>query len=125
MTEEKTYFSPIEVYDAFQESMLAGTDDWKEWVGVKPTFKGPSIDIEGRKAFIEMNEAWFEAIERQVVQKVATCEDLVIAHLSITLTTKADKAITLEAVEWYSIPSGKIESITIYMDTAPLKKIRQ
>lgn len=104
--------------------MLAGTDDWKELVGGKPTFKGPSIHVEGRKAFIEMNEAWFEAIERQVVKKIATCEDLVIAHLSITLTTKTDKAVTFEVVEWYNIPNSKIESIIIYMDTAPLKKIR-
>lgn len=124
MTKEFSYSSPLEVYHAFQESMLSDTEDWKALLGKHPIFKGPSIHVEGRKDFIEKQETWFESIEKQETHKIATCDDLVIAHLSITIKTKHQKSITLNVVEWYEIPNNKIESVSIFMDTTPLKKFK-
>lgn len=124
MRDRDSVKSPTEVYEAFQESMLSGTDSWKKLVGAQASFSTPLMgQVDGKAAFIEAHEAWFDTIEKQVLHKMIECEDAVIAQLSITVEAKNNQSITLEVAEWYTIREGKIRGVELFMDTAEWRKV--
>ncbi len=113
--------TPKKVYDAFRESMLADTDDWKDLVGENPTIVGPLVRTEGRENFIRIHEAWFESVEKNVVHAIVEQGDLVITQIATTFESVNKQSLTLDLCEWYTIKNGKIEGLVVYFDASVLK----
>lgn len=113
--------TPLQVYQAFREGMLSDMEEWMDMLAEDVTILGPIVNTKGKQKFIDIHLAYFETIEKQIVHKLVEHGDFVLAQTSTTILTDSNKIVTIDASEWYTIRNGKIESLVIYADPAPLR----
>lgn len=114
--------SPISVYQAFRESMLAKNDAWQDMLSDDVRLKGPLAEIQGREQFIAINVPFFNSIQDSQLLEVVEKDHNVITRIITTVSTPGGSPLALEASEWYDIREGKIQSLITYFDSSELRK---
>lgn len=111
----------LEVYEAYQESILAGSEDWKQFISETIKFSSPLVELTGKKAFVKLHELRFKALEKKVLEKIAVCDNYVITVSAITFKAPNQAVYQVKATEWYTIHNGQIEVLESFGDTSLLK----
>ncbi|MBL4637213.1 MAG: nuclear transport factor 2 family protein [Kofleriaceae bacterium] len=111
-----TTIPAMEVYQQFGKGLMSGTDKWKDYIAADITFVGPVDQVEGKDAFITLNETFFPSVRGSSLKQVVANENWVVTQLDLQVAMHSGKTITLEMSEWYEIKKGKIQSVTIYYD---------
>jgi len=114
--------SPMEVFQAFCEGMMSGTDAWKEVVAENIVFTGPVAQVNGLAAFTELNEGFLPMVRGNKLNQAVESGDFVITQSLFDIATPSGKVIQLDMSEWYEIKDGKIQSIKIYYDADEFRK---
>lgn len=113
--------APLEVYEAYQESILAGSEDWKQFISETVKFSSPLLELAGKKSFIKFHELRFKALQKKVLEKIAVCDNYVITVSAITFKAPNQQIFKVKATEWYTIHNGQIEGLESFGDTSILK----
>ena len=116
---EKT---PMQVFQAFGEGMMSGTDSWKDVLSDDITFNGPAAQVNGLEDFIGLNEGFMSMVRGNRMKKAVEVEDYVVTQVEIDVAMPSGKTITLDMNEWYEIKNGKIKSIKVYYDAEEFRK---
>jgi hypothetical protein len=114
--------TPMQVFQAFGEGMMSGTDSWKEVLSDDITFNGPAAQVSGKEDFIGLNEGFMSMVRGNRMKKAVEVEDFVITQVEIDVAMPSGKTITLDMNEWYEIKNGKIQSIKVYYDAEEFRK---
>ena len=112
----------MEVYQAFGQGMMSGTDSWKAFIAEDISFTGPVDKVKGKADFIALNEAFMPTIRGNSVIKEVESGDWVITQLEMKITMNSGKTITLDMCEWYEIRDEKIQSMKIYYDAQEFRE---
>jgi len=108
--------SPMEVFQAFGQGLMSGTDSWKEVVAENVTFIGPVDQTKGLEAFAKLNEQFMPMMKGNKMKQVVESEGFVITQIIMDIKTPSGKEMKLDMTEWYEINNGKIQSIKVYYD---------
>lgn len=112
----------MEVFQAFGQGMMSGTDSWKEYIADDIKFVGPVDQVNGKDAFIKLNESFMPAIRGNNMKQAIESGNWVITQLEMQVAMESGKTITLDMCEWYEIKDGKIQSMKIYYDAEEFRK---
>jgi ketosteroid isomerase-like protein len=119
---DKMKKTPMEIFQAFGQGMMSGTDSWKEVIDDNITFTGPAAQVSGFEAFVELNEGFMAMVRGNRMKKAVEVENFVITQVEIDVAMPSGKTITLDMNEWYEIRDGKIQSIKVYYDAEEFRK---
>jgi len=114
--------SPMEVFQAFGQGLMSGTDSWKEVVAENVVFTGPVDQVEGLEAFSKLNESFMPMIRGNEMKQVVESGNFVITQLLMDIAMPSGKVVKLDMSEWYEIRDGEIQSIKIYYDAEEFRK---
>lgn len=114
--------SPMQVFHAFEEGMMSGTDSWKAVIAEDITFQGPAAQVSGFDAFVELNEGFKSMVRGNRVKRAAEAQEFVITQVEIDVAMPSGKTITLDMNEWYEVKDGKIKSIKVYYDAEEFRR---
>ncbi|WP_117884156.1 nuclear transport factor 2 family protein [Aureibaculum luteum] len=114
--------TPMEVYQAFGQGLISGTDSWKEAVAKNVMFKGPVDEVKGLEAFAKLNESFMPMIIGNEMKQVLEAGNFVITQVIMDIAMPSGKTVQLDMSEWYEIKDGKIQSIKIYYDAEEFRK---
>jgi ketosteroid isomerase-like protein len=114
--------TPMEIFQAFGQGMMSGTDSWKDVIADSITFTGPAAQVSGLEAFVELNEGFMSMVRGNRMIKALEVEDFVVTQVEIDVAMPSGKTITLDMNEWYEIRDGKIQSIKVYYDAEEFRK---
>ena len=114
--------SPMEVFQAFGQGLMSGTDSWKEVVAKNVRFTGPVDQVDGLEAFAKLNEDFMPMIRGNQMKQVLESGNFVITQVTMDIAMPSGKTIQLDMSEWYEINNGKIKSIKIYYDAEEFRK---
>ena len=114
--------APMQVFQAFGESMMSGTDSWKDVIADDITFTGPAAQVSGIEAFIKLNEGFVSMVRGNRMKKAVEVEDFIVTQVEIDVAMPSGKTITLDMNEWYEVKDGKIQSIKVYYDAEEFRK---
>ena len=113
--------SILSVYETFRTSMLNGSEDWKALLADDAQLHGPLASVEGKDAFIAVNEPFFASIQRSELRELVIDGRRVLTRIETTIMTPAGEDLTLRVAEWYTIKDGKIQSLEVYFDTVKMR----
>lgn len=108
--------SAMEVFQAFGQEMESGTDSWKDYIAEDIKFVGPVDQVNGKEAFIKLNESFMPTIRGNNLKQIVENGNWVIVQMEMQVAMKSGKTILLDMCEWYKIKEGVIQSIKIYYD---------
>ncbi|MBL4594127.1 MAG: nuclear transport factor 2 family protein [Flavobacteriales bacterium] len=114
--------SPMEVFQAFGEGMMSGTDSWKEVIADNIVFTGPVDQVNGLEAFAKLNEGFMPMIRGNEMKQAVEAGSFVITQIEMDVAMPSGKTIKLDMSEWYEIKAGKIQSIKVYYDAEEFRK---
>jgi len=114
--------SPMQVFHAFGEGMMSGTDSWKKVISNDITFNGPAAQVNGFDAFVQLNEGFKSMVRANRLKKAVEVDDYVVTQVEIEVAMPSGKTITLDMNEWYEVKQGKIQSIKVYYDAEEFRK---
>ncbi len=114
--------TPMEIFQAFGQGMMSGTDSWKEVISDDITFNGPAAQVSGFEDFVELNEGFMSMVRGNRMIKALEVQDFVVTQVEIDVAMPSGKTITLDMNEWYEIRDGKIQSIKVYYDAEEFRK---
>ncbi len=114
--------SPLEVFRAFGEGMMSGTDDWKAVLSDDIQFTGPVDQVKGLAAFSKLNEGFMPMIRGNQMKQVQEAGNYVITQIVMEVAMPSGTTIELDMCEWYEIKNGKIHSIKVYYDAEEFRK---
>ena len=114
--------SPMQVYQAFGQGLMSGTDSWKEVVADDIVFTGPAAHVEGIDAFAELNAGFLPLVRGNEMHRAVESGEFVITQISIDLAAPSGNVITLDMTEWYEVKEGKIQTIKVYYDAEEFRK---
>lgn len=106
----------MEVFQAFGQGMMSGTDSWKEVISDDIVFTGPVDQVNGLDAFAKLNENFMPMIRGNEMKQAVEAGNFVITQMEMQVAMPSGKTITLDMSEWYEIKDGKIQSVKIYYD---------
>ena len=112
----------MEVFQAFGQGLMSGTDSWKEVVAKNVKFTGPVDQVDGLEAFAKLNEGFMPMIRGNQMKQVLESGNFVITQVVMDIAMPSNKTIQLDMSEWYEIKDGKIQSIKIYYDAQEFRK---
>lgn len=111
-----------EVLDVFGQSLMTGTEDWKNVVADDISFKGPVDQVEGKEAFIQLNLGFFPMVKGVEMLRRTEENGLVCSEMIYKIQTPTEEVLTCNMVELAQITDGKIQSMTIYYDAEEFRK---
>ncbi len=114
--------SPMEVFQAFGQGLMSGTDAWKEVLAEQVTFTGPVDQVQGKAAFIQLNERFMPMIRGNEMKQAQAAGNFVITQLEMDVEMPSGKTIKLDMSEWYEIKDNQIQSIKVYYDAEAFRK---
>ena len=114
--------SPMEVFQAFGQGMMSGTDSWKKVIAENVSFIGPVDQVYGLEAFATLNENFMPMIRGNEMKKVVETGNFVITQTEMDIAMPSGKTIKLDMNEWYEIEDGKIQSIKVYYDAEEFRR---
>ncbi len=106
----------MQVFQAFGQGMMSGTDSWKEVIADDIVFTGPVDQVKGLNAFAELNESFMPMIRGNEMKQAVETGNFVITQIEMDVEMPSGKTIKLDMSEWYEIQNGKIQNIKIYYD---------
>jgi len=106
----------MEVFQAFGQGLMSGTNSWKEVVAENITFTGPVDQTEGLDAFARLNEQFMPMMKGNDVKQVVHVGNYLITQIIMDIEMPTGKKMKLDMTEWYEINNGKIQSIKVYYD---------
>lgn len=112
----------MEIFEAFGQGLMSGTDSWKDAVAQNVTFNGPVDAVEGLEAFTKLNEGFMPMIRGNEMKQVLESGNFVITQVLMDVAMPSGKTIQLDMSEWYEIKDGKIQNIKIYYDAEEFRK---
>lgn len=112
----------MEVFQAFGEGLMSGTDSWKEVVADNVTFTGPVDQTKGLDAFAKLNESFMPMMKGNEMKQVVEAGNFVITQLLMDIEMPNGKELKLDMTEWYEINNGKIQSIKVYYAAEEFRK---
>lgn len=112
----------LEVFQAFGQGMMSGTGEWKNFISDSIKFEGPVDQVQGKEAFVKLNESFMPAIRGNKLHQAIEKDDWVITQIEIQVAAQSGKTITLDMTEWYEIKTGKIQSLKVYYDAEEFRK---
>lgn len=121
-TNKKMEKSALEVFQAFGQGMMSGTDVWQDYIADDIKFIGPVDQVNGKKAFVELNKAFMPAIRGNQMKQAVESGNFVITQIEMQVAMQSGKTITLNMSEWYEIKDGKIQSLKVYYDADEFRK---
>ncbi len=114
--------SPMEVFQAFGQGMMSGTDSWKEVISGDIIFTGPVDQVKGLEAFAKLNENFMPMIRGNEMKQAVETGNFVITQMEMDVSMPSGKIIKLDMSEWYEIKDDKIQSIKVYYDAEEFRK---
>ncbi|MFK5880486.1 MAG: nuclear transport factor 2 family protein [Flavobacteriaceae bacterium] len=114
--------SPMEVFQAFGQGMMSGTNSWKEVISENIVFTGPVDQVNGLEAFAKLNESFMPMIRGNDMKQALEVGSFVITQMEMDVAMPSGKTIKLDMCEWYEIKDGKIQSIKVYYDAEAFRK---
>ncbi|MEE9407771.1 MAG: nuclear transport factor 2 family protein [Polaribacter sp.] len=114
--------SPMEVFQAFGEGMMSGTDSWKEVIAKDIVFTGPVDQVKGLEAFAKLNKGFMPMIRGNEMKQAVEAGNFVITQMEMDIAMPSGKSIKLDMTEWYEIKDGKIQSLKVYYDAEEFRK---
>lgn len=108
--------TPMEVFQAFGQGLMSGTDSWKEVVSENIIFTGPVDQTEGLDAFAKLNEQFMPMMKGNEMKQVVSTDNFVITQVLMEIEMPNGKEMKLDMTEWYEISNGKIQSLKVYYD---------
>ncbi|MEO1054349.1 MAG: nuclear transport factor 2 family protein [Bacteroidota bacterium] len=112
----------MQVFQAFGEGIMSGTNAWQEVVSNDVIFTGPVDQVKGIKAFADLNARFFPLVRGVEMKQVVEVGNFVITQVEMQVATQAGGVIALDLSEWYEINDGKIQSIKVYYDAEEFRK---
>jgi len=112
----------MEVFQAFGQGLMSGTDAWKSSVSDHVIFTGPVDQVKGIEAFSKLNEGFMPMIRGNEIKQIVETGDFVITQMLMEVAMPSGKTITLDMNEWYEIKNEKIQTIKIYYDAEAFRK---
>ena len=112
----------MEVFQAFGQGLMSGTDSWKEVVAENVVFTGPVDQVKGLEAFAKLNESFMPMIRGSEVIRTIDTGEFVITQIEMDVAMPSGKTIKLDMSEWYDISHGKIQSIKVYYDAEEFRR---
>lgn len=116
--------SPKAIHDAFRDSLLQHTDDWKTLVAEEITIKSPLVRLTGKSKFIKLYESFYKNVESNTVRKLVEHQDLIITQVSTAFKMSTKEPITMHINQWYTIREGQIQAVVIYFDASELSLVK-
>lgn len=114
--------TPMEVFEAFGQGMMSGTDSWKEVIAKDISFTGPVDQVKGIEAFAQLNENFMPMMKGMEMKQAVEAANFVITQVELEVSMPSGKVIKLDMSEWYEINDDKIQSIKIYYDAEEFRK---
>ena len=114
--------SPMEVFQAFGQGLMSGTDSWKSVVTENIVFTGPADQVTGLDAFSELNENFMPMIRGNEMKQAVEAGNFVITQSVMDVAMPSGKVIQLDMTEWYEIKDNKIQNIKVYYDAEEYRK---
>ncbi len=114
--------SPMEVFEAFGQGLMSGTDSWKEVIAEDVLFTGPVDQVKGLQAFVELNESFMPMIRGNEMKQAVESGNFVITQLVMDVAMPSGNTIKLDMSEWYEIKDGKIQDLKVYYDAEQFRK---
>lgn len=114
--------TPMEVFEAFGQGMISGTDSWKEVIAEDISFTGPVDQVNGIEAFAQLNENFMPMMKGMELKQAVEVANFVITQVELEVSMPSGKVIKLDMSEWYEINDNKIQSIKIYYDAEEFRK---
>ena len=112
----------MEVFQAFGQGLMSGTDSWKDAVSENIVFTGPVDQVRGLAAFVKLNENFMPMVRGNEMKQVVEAGNFVITQSVMDVAMPSGKVIKLDMSEWYEINDGKIQSIKIFYDAEEFRK---
>ncbi|MBL4625940.1 MAG: nuclear transport factor 2 family protein [Flavobacteriales bacterium] len=112
----------MEVFQAFGQGLMSGTDSWKEVVAENVSFTGPVDQIEGIEAFAKLNESFAPMMRGMEMNQAIEAGDFVMTQVELDVAMPSGNTIKLDMSEWYEIKEGKIQSVKVYYDAEEFRK---
>ncbi|GAB1858730.1 hypothetical protein MHTCC0001_35700 [Flavobacteriaceae bacterium MHTCC 0001] len=112
----------MQVFQAFGQGMMSGTDSWTDYIADDIEFIGPVDQVNGKEAFIKLNKSFMPAIRGNKMKHIVENGNYVITQIEIQVAMQSGKTITLDMCEWYEIKDGQIHSMKIYYDADEFRK---
>ena len=112
----------MEVFQAFGQGLMSGTDSWKEAVAENVTFTGPVDQVKGLNAFAKLNADFMPMVRGNEMKQCVEAGNYVITQTIFSVAMPTGKVIKLDMSEWYEIKDGKIQSIKVYYDAEEFRK---
>ncbi|MDO5968558.1 nuclear transport factor 2 family protein [Flavivirga aquimarina] len=105
---------PMEVFQAFGQGLMSGTNSWKSVVADNIVFTGPVDQVTGLEAFAKLNEDFMPLVRGNDMKQVVEVGNFVITQTVMDVATPKGNIIKLDMSEWYEIIDGKIQNIKVY-----------
>src|SRR5258705_13997257 len=106
--------SPMEVFQAFGQGLMSGTDSWKDAVAENVVFTGPVDQVKGLAAFAKLNADFMPMVRGNEMKQVVEAGNFVITQTTFDVAMPTGKVIKLDMSEWYEIKDNKIQSIKVF-----------
>lgn len=98
---------------------IALKQGWEEPLADTIRFVSPGGRVtEGKAAYVAANNGFLRAVETARRKEMLTDGDTACAWMSYGIVSPKGKRTTLDAVEIWTASGGKLDSLTIYFDTA-------
>jgi len=112
----------MQVFQAFGEGMMSGTDSWKDVLADDITFTGPAAQVSGIDDFEKLNKSFISMVRGNRMKKAIEADEYVVTQIEIDVAMPSGKTITLDMNEWYEIKNDKIQSIKVYYDAEEFRR---
>jgi hypothetical protein len=114
--------TPMQVFQAFGEGLMSGTDSWKSVIADDIIFSGPVDQVKGLEAFTKLNEGFLPMVRSNRMKNMVEAGDFVITQVEMDVQMPSGKTISLDMNEWYEIKEDKIQSIKVYYDAEEFRR---
>jgi ketosteroid isomerase-like protein len=105
---------------------LARKDGWQALVSDGMTFVSPGGTVtEGSAAFIEGNSRFLRAVKGATKKESIIDGDTACIWMSYDLVSPRGKEATLDVAEIWKTKGDRLDSLTIYFDTAAFRTFMQ
>jgi ketosteroid isomerase-like protein len=101
---------------------LKADREWRQHLAddmVFTNYASPSRRLEGRAAYIDATRNFFAMITGVEVLELLVEDNRACARTRYSLQVPAGPSFTSDVAEFFTVRDGKIDSLSIYFDSAP------
>lgn len=102
--------------------MLDKTDTWKDLLAEEVKLVGPLAAVEGKAAFIKVNEPFFASTRESQLHNLVENGNRIITQITTIVTAPDGETLALPVSEWYEFSEGKLTSLRVFFDTHEFRR---